>query len=68
MSRARKCDRCGTLYEPKGIKLDSRGSSFNAVQLIDIDLDNKYFTRCIKDLCPECLESFKAWLTMEVQK
>lgn len=65
MSRARKCDRCGNLYEPKSIKLNDKHGGFNALMLVDMDMDNTYFTRYTKDLCPACLQEFKSWLLMK---
>lgn len=61
MARARKCDRCKALYEPKSIDVLKR-SKTNAIMLIDRDLDNKYYSRDIFDLCPTCLEGFSNWL------
>ena len=65
MARARKCDRCGNLYEPKSSKLKSNMGGFNALKLIDMDLDNQYWDRGTKDLCPDCLWSFIDWFFMK---
>lgn len=65
MARARKCDRCKVLYEPKSIEVIKHNKT-NALMLIDRDMDNKYFSREILDLCPKCLEEFSKWLTVEV--
>lgn len=57
MSLAKKCDRCGNLYEPE---------STNICGIIIRDEQNantvsrKYF-----DLCPECLISLSNWLKNE---
>lgn len=56
MARVRKCDRCGKYYEPKcGVTPVIGVTEFN----MDNDQENseEYF-----DLCPECDESFTAWL------
>ena len=60
MSRARKCDRCGSLYEfYEGTKTTERA---NAVELIDRDMDNSSWSRKIYDLCPVCMDSFLQYL------
>ena len=61
MSLAKKCDRCGNLYEPKD--MDVCGAIVNGLGLISRDASNcnavprRYF-----DLCPECLLSLANWL------
>ena len=61
MSLAKKCDRCGNLYEPKDI--DIRGAIVNGLGLISRDAQNiNTITRRYFDLCPECLLSFANWL------
>lgn len=50
MENAKKCDRCGSLYElPK---------CSNAYLIIH---RNRPYDRCI-DLCPKCYEEFKQWI------
>ena len=52
--RAKKCDRCGKLYEHyDGTKTFKETEQANAVYLIDRDLDNKYWCRKSYDLCPD---------------
>ena len=58
MSLAKKCDRCGILYEPKDINID--GEIVNGFLLINSFLRRRYF-----DLCPECLNSLAIWLKNE---
>lgn len=54
--RAKKCDRCGKLYEDyAGSKVFKDNGKANGVILIDRDLDNKYWSRDTYDLCPECM-------------
>ena len=54
--RARKCDRCGKLYEHyDGSKNFEENGKANGLILIDRDLDNKYWNRKDYDLCPECM-------------
>lgn len=64
MSLAKKCDRCGNLYEPKNINVS--GEIVNGLGLIirgsrnDNVINQKLF-----DLCPECLVSLASWLKNE---
>ena len=61
MSLAKKCDRCGNLYEPKDLNVC--GAIVNGLSLIDRDEQNsRAFSRKYFDLCPECLLSFANWL------
>ena len=61
MSLAKKCDRCGNLYEPKD--MDVCGAIVNGLGLISRDASNsKAFPRRYFDLCPECLLSLSNWL------
>lgn len=60
MARAKKCDRCGKLFEHyDGSKEFKEGERANAVFLIDRDLDNKYWGRKSYDLCPECMKKLE---------
>ena len=61
MGLAKKCDRCGNLYEPKDI--DIRGAIVNGLSLIDRDDRNsRAVSRRYFDLCPECLAHLANWL------
>ena len=61
MSLAKKCDRCGNLYEPKD--MDVYGAIVNGLSLVNRDEQNsRAFSRKYFDLCPECLLSFANWL------
>lgn len=61
MSLAKKCDRCGILYEPKDINID--GAIVNGFILISRDDQNtQILRRRYFDLCPECLNSLAIWL------
>ena len=61
MSLAKKCDRCGNLYESKNI--DVCGAIVNGLGLISRDACNtNAFPRRYFDLCPECLLSLANWL------
>ena len=64
MSLAKKCDRCGNLYEPKDI--DIRGAIVNGLGLISRDAHNiNVVPRRYFDLCPKCLLSFANWLKIQ---
>lgn len=65
MSLAKKCDRCGILYEPKDINI--RGTFVNGLGLIiSRDKQNDHVFRCkYFDLCPECLTSLADWFKNE---
>lgn len=58
MARVRKCDRCGKYYEPKtGVTAVVGVTEFN------MDNDQEY-PEVYSDLCPECHESFDAWMNL----
>lgn len=64
MALAKKCDRCGNLYEPKDINIC--GVIVNGLALISRDEQNaKAVSRRYFDLCPECLVSLANWLKNE---
>lgn len=67
---ARKCDRCGKLYEiyPQGNKVQ-----YNGVQRIYGRINGGYDTDRPYDLCPKCMSAFdefmiKGKFSMEVKK
>lgn len=61
MSMARKCDRCGKLYEP--YNMDKRyPEGPNGIVLANIDYKQQCYTISKSDLCPECMESFNNWM------
>lgn len=59
MGLARKCDRCGKLYESYNIKNDSE--NINGLITVNVDDDRKYYSHGVLDLCPECSGSFMKW-------
>ena len=64
MALAKKCDRCGNLYEPKDINIC--GAISNGLGLISRDEQNSHaISRRYFDLCPECLVSLANWLKNE---
>lgn len=63
--RAKKCDRCGKLFEHyDGIKEFKNTEKANALLLIDRDrdLDNKYWGRKSYDLCSGCMKKLEDFL------
>ena len=53
MANAKKCDRCGKLYEMyRGIPLIDEGNVYHALILVD----QRYDDRKPFDLCPECMQ------------
>ena len=62
--RAKKCDRCGKLFEHyDGAKEFIHTERANAILLIDRDLDNKYWSRKSYDLCPDCMKMIEELLS-----
>ena len=60
MAAAKKCDRCGKLYNPYNIKNDAK--NINGIMTVNIDLYGKYYSNKPKDPCLECKDSFEEWL------
>jgi hypothetical protein len=65
MAIARKCDRCGALYEPyrtavKELNGLSHSNGFTFAERNLGGLDACTETQC-RDLCPDCFESLLAW-------
>lgn len=63
MALAKKCDRCGKMYEhyPKGIK-----SQCNAIRRAERAISGELINSCaypVHDLCPDCMASFGKWMT-----
>ena len=63
MAMAKKCDRCGKLYEhypnPTGNKLQ-----YNAIREIQRNvIGNTINSSYIIDLCPECMSEFDKFMT-----
>lgn len=64
MTLAKKCDRCGKLYEPKDINV--HGAIVNGLGLIIRGARNdNVINQRLFDLCPECLVSLAGWLKNE---
>lgn len=66
MAMAKKCDRCGKLYEhyPKGNKAQS-----NAIRKIQRDALGgtvNAYSEWVMDLCPECMNEFEKFMTAKI--
>lgn len=62
MALAKKCDRCGKLYEPKSLPFNKKISA-NGICVVEIDDDRRrYSGKGIYDLCPDCLTELYIWL------
>lgn len=61
MAVARKCDICGTYYEPYNIAESGNEvkKKNNGIAFLSIDNNDRYFTGERIDCCPTCLESIK---------
>lgn len=59
---ARKCDRCGRLYEQYDGQKAFPRSRANSIQLRDTDSDEKYWTRDHFDLCEDCMAKLESFL------
>ena len=57
MAMAKKCDRCGKLYEGYQIKDDDEGT--NGIAEVGIGITDRYMVKKVYDLCPECEKSFE---------
>ena len=63
MALAKKCDRCGKLYEhyPKGNK-----AQYNAIRKFQRNVACETINGCCSsaiDLCPECMADFEKFMT-----
>ena len=60
MAFAKKCDRCGKLYEEYNTEHDSK--KINGIMTLNLDFKRRYYSNESLDLCPECKDSFEEWL------
>lgn len=56
---AKKCDRCGKLYESKTPEFTQIGNIYAYGIAWEL-----HTTNCFIDLCPDCLNDFKKWFEM----
>ena len=62
MALARKCDRCGKLYEhyPKGNKIEFNGFRLTFKKAHNTDyIDSQ---DGVRDLCPDCMKQLNKWM------
>ena len=60
MANAMKCDRCGKLYESYNTKKDNK--NINGFIQVNLDVDRKYYSHGVTDLCPDCMKEFQNWM------
>ena len=60
MACAKKCDRCGKLYEQYNSKNDRKNP--NAIMVLNLDAQRKYYSHGAIDLCPGCMKEFQDWM------
>lgn len=53
MALAKKCDICGSFYEPYNCNDDPDNPS--GIMLVNVCADNTYFSGDVTDCCPECM-------------
>lgn len=59
---AKKCDRCGRLYEHYDVRKSFPKSQSNSIQLRDTDIEGKFFGRDRFDLCEDCMTKLESFL------
>ena len=60
MGFAKKCDRCGKLYEVYNSRNNSK--EINGIILANFDEHGEYYADVKVDFCPDCKGSFDAWM------
>lgn len=66
---AKKCDRCGSLFEHyDGSKNFKDSERANGLLLIDRDLQRKYWGRKDYDLCPDCMQKLEDFLKCKLSE
>jgi hypothetical protein len=60
MACAKKCDRCGKLYEQYNL-LNSKKNP-NGIMTLNLDAQRRYYGHDAMDLCPECMKEFLEWM------
>jgi hypothetical protein len=59
--QAKKCDRCGRLYEHYDGREAFPKSRSNSIELRDTGIDGKYWGRAHFDLCVSCMVGLEAF-------
>lgn len=65
MACAKKCDRCGKLYDEYNFKKDEKNP--NGVMTLNLDYQRKFYSHTAMDLCPDYMKEFQDWME-EVKK
>lgn len=60
--QAKKCDRCGRLYEHYDGRKAFPESQSNSIELRDTDIGGQYWARARLDLCFSCMVGLEAFL------
>lgn len=60
--KAKKCDRCGLLYEHYDGRKAFPKSLSNSIGLRDTDIDGNYWSRDHLDLCVSCMAGLEDFL------
>lgn len=60
MACAKKCDRCGKLYDEYNLKDDEKNP--NGIMVLNLDYQRKYYAHDVMDLCPDCMRKFQDWM------
>ena len=60
--QAKKCDRCGRLYEHYDGRKAFPKSLSNSIELRDTDIGWKYWGRARFDLCEDCMTKLESFL------
>ena len=56
---AKKCDKCGCLYENYNSRKDEKKP--NGFRFANMDEWGQNFSHSTKDLCPKCMDDLLAW-------
>lgn len=60
MACAKKCDRCGKLYEQYNFDRDEKNT--NGIMTLNLDYQRHFYSHTVLDLCPDCMKGFQDWL------
>lgn len=61
---AKKCDRCGALYEEYNTR--NSADEINGVNLLNIDNKQSYYFHGPYDLCPACADGLMRWFKKDI--
>ena len=68
MALAKKCDRCGKLYEHYPMVNKTEWNAIRKIQRNPVgDTVNSAYTPAI-DLCPECMNEFEKFMSVKFQE